>query len=228
VSRSTKYSNHSETDKAYTALKRRILAGQITAGPYLDAAAMSRELGVGRTPFREACHRLRQERFLEIVPRHGYFVPELTFHAARDLLELRLVIEGVVAELAAVRARPDQLDELGRLAKAITSLSGKPEAFEKLVKGNTEFHLCLARMTQNKELVHLAQNCLERTERFMYIELQYARFPMTDLDEYHKPIVQAIRDRDPAAARRAVEDDVGHSQTLILGADLLARNRKPF
>src|SRR5437868_4755105 len=99
-------------DRAYRVLKQGILRGEFPEGSFLSEAEILSRHGLGRTPFREACNRLHNEKLLEVVPRRGYFVPEPSFRAVRDLLEARMLIEGTAAELAAARAEPSELTTL--------------------------------------------------------------------------------------------------------------------
>lgn len=207
------------SDQAYGTIKRGILDGEFEEGTFLSAPEVMFRYGISRTPFREACNRLHHERILEVVPRRGYLIPEISFRTVRDLFEVRLVLEVIVAELAATRATPAQMDELKRLAEESWSLSQSGDAHEKFVKANTEFHLCLARMTQNRELLSLAAGILERNERVSYMELRSSRFQPKEIQNLHESIVDAIRRRDPAAARAAVIDDIQRGKIEIFGTD---------
>jgi DNA-binding GntR family transcriptional regulator len=207
------------SDQAYETIKRGILQGEFEEGTFLSAPEVMHRYGISRTPFREACNRLHHERILEVVPRRGYLIPEISFRTVRDLFEVRLVLEVIIAELAATRATPPQLDELTRLAEESWSLSQSGDTNEQFVKANTEFHLCLARMTQNRELLSLAAGILERNERVSYMELRSSWFQPKEIQNLHGSIVAAIRRRDPAAARTAVIDDIQRGKTEIFGSE---------
>jgi GntR family transcriptional regulator, rspAB operon transcriptional repressor len=205
------------TERAYHAIKRAILLGTIREGSFLSEEDIRRSFGFGRTPFREACNRLHNERVLEVVPHRGYFVPELTFRAVRDLFEARLVLEASIAELAAVRAELEQINELETLAKRLLTFKDSRNNYDRIVNGNTEFHLCLARMTQNHELVELARRILDHVERLSYIEFRSAGFKRELAQKLHGPIVDAIRRRDSLAARQAVLADIAQAQIFTTG-----------
>lgn len=209
------------TDKAYQTIKRGILQGQFEEGTFLSGPDVMKKYGIGRTPFREACNRLHHERILEVVPRRGYLIPEISFRAVRDLFEVRVILEGIIGELAAVRATETQIEELEFLAKRSWSSDSSNAHYEKMVKTNTDFHLCLARMTQNRELVRLAIGILERTERLSYMELRSARLQSKEIQMLHKPIVEAISKRDAIGAKQAIINDIRHGQIDIFGRDLM-------
>ncbi len=207
------------TDKAYELIRQAIVDGEFPPGTLLHEFEMKRRFRIGRTPLREACSRLCFDQLLEVVPRHGYYVPDLGLRAIRNLFELRLLIEGGVAELAAIRADARDVRELDKAEKKSQSMTRKKNSFGSLLKANTEFHLAIARATHNEELVKLVERILARTQIFTYQLFQYSEFPGSDLHDYHRPIVDAIRRHDPAAAKRAVADDVEHGETHVVGAD---------
>src|SRR3974390_3550558 len=83
-------------EQAYRLLKQSILRGEYPEGRFLSNAEGGKRVRIGRTPFREACNRLHNEHLLDAVPRRGFLVPEMSFHEVRDLLETRLILEGVI------------------------------------------------------------------------------------------------------------------------------------
>ncbi|MBZ5584026.1 MAG: GntR family transcriptional regulator [Acidobacteriia bacterium] len=204
-----------QTERAYGALKRAILRAEIPEGVFLSEAEIIERYGIGRTPFREACNRLHLEGLLEAVPRRGYLVPELSFHAVRDLFEARLILEAAIAELAAVRASEADIEELEGIAGVPVRKPG-PDP-EETVERNSRFHLRLARITQNRELARILGGILDQTRRLMYLELCSSRPHASAPLELHRAVVSAIRKRDPAAARKAVLRDITEAQSATFG-----------
>jgi DNA-binding GntR family transcriptional regulator len=205
------------TETAYWALKRAILQGRFPEGAFLSEADVTREFRIGRTPFREACNRLHHEELLEAVPRRGYMVRKMSFRQVRDFFELRLFVESTVAELAAVRATPDQVSQLEKLACPPLAAETREQQMEELTEANKRFHLYIASTTANEELLKLMTQMMERSARISYIELSSGRFHQPDLERYHRPIVEAIRRRDSLAAREAVVADITNAQMSTLG-----------
>ena len=217
--RSRDQGNHTitQTEEAYQLIKRAILRGEIPQGAFLSEADILGRYGIGRTPFREACNRLHHEQLLEVVPRRGYLVPEMSFLTVRDLFETRLLLEETVAELAAMRAQPSQIEEMAEVMgdSEAASSNGRVE----LIEANTQFHLQVARMTQNRELVKLMITVLERNERVCYIEFQRSQFRWKEFEMMHRPILDAVRRRDPSAARKAIRNDITAAQLNTLRGD---------
>lgn len=198
-------------------MKKGILRGEMKEGAFLSETEIGARYGIGRTPYREACNRLHHEGLLEVVPRRGYLVPEISFQAMRDLFEMRLILEGKIAELAAVRASPAEIDELERIANRPLPPKPTMNDFEDVIRTNNEFHLRLAAMSQNRELVKMVSGILERMQRPMYLELRSSPYQVSRSMLLHKPIVAAIRKRNQAAARQALLQDITQAQNAAFG-----------
>jgi len=205
-----------QTEMAYSALKTAILRGEIEEGTFLVESEMMRRYHIGRTPYREACNRLHHERLLEVVPRRGYLVPEISYQAVSAIFETRLILEAAIAELACARATEEDLVELERLAESPRQSGNVEKDFARLIQANADFHLRLAKMTRNRELTELLTRNLEKTERLMYIELRGSRFRDSDFQLLHSRIVSALRKRDARSVREAVLSDITEAQRSTL------------
>jgi len=210
-------SKHTLTEKAYACIKEGIVRGEIEEGVFLSEKNIMKRYGIGRTPFREACNRLHHEHLLEVVPRRGYLVPEMSLQEVRDLFELRILVEGAIAGLAATRANVREIEELTHLAEQSSSFSRQGD--DNRTETNANFHLCLAGMAHNRELMRLERSVLERTKRLAYNVARSSgvRGQEMSLRTLHRPIVEAIRRGDKAAARRAIIHDIQQGQTILVG-----------
>ncbi len=217
-----------QTERAYAAIKRAILQGEIEEGAFLSETDIMARYGIGRTPYREACNRLHHEGLLQVVPRRGYFVPEISFHAVCDLFEVRVILEDAIAQLATLRATDQEIDQLKRLAERPLPPGKSPSEFTHFIAANTEFHICLARTTRNTRLIELLRQNLESTERLMYIELRSRRFRDKDFRALHGPIVDALRSRDPIRVRQAVWEDITEAQGATIAFSSAMRDQIPL
>lgn len=207
-------------DRAYRMLKHGILRGEFPEGSFLTESAILSRYSIGRTPFREACNRLHNEQLLEVVPRRGYFVPEPSFRAVRDLLETRIMLEGVAAELAALRAEPDEIERLETYYKEALAAAKSPAGLDALIEANQKFHLQIARMAHNREFETLLRGVLERSTRFVYLAASGSKQVPRDIQTLLKPIVDAIRMKDASAAHNAIVADITRGQLNALGRDV--------
>ncbi|MAY47882.1 MAG: GntR family transcriptional regulator, partial [Rhodobacteraceae bacterium] len=135
-------------DKALLGLRALVLEGAFEPNTRLPEVALSERLGLSRTPLRRAMDRLVEEGLLERIGTGGCRVARFTFQDISDSIELRGVVEGTAARLAAERgisgARMEEAQEiLGRIDRA---LAGPDLDFEGYVAGNADFHDLLARL----------------------------------------------------------------------------------
>jgi DNA-binding GntR family transcriptional regulator len=206
-------------ERAYRLLKHAILRGEFPEGSFLVESEILTRYSIGRTPFREACNRLHNEQLLEVVPRRGYFVPELSFRGVRDLLEARILMEGMAAELAAHRGEPTEVQVLENYYEEALR-AARDSAVDALIEANQKFHLQIARMTHNRELEGLLRGLLERSTRLVYLAASGASQAPLDIETLLKPIADAIRKKNPAAAHRAMIADITQGQLNALGRDV--------
>src|SRR5256885_11550881 len=153
------------TEKAYACIKEGIVRGEIEEGVFLSEKEIMKRYRIGRTPFREACNRLHHEQLLEVVPRRGYLVPQMSLQEVRDLFEVRVLVEGAIAELAAARATEREIEELAQLADQSVPPTSSRKGANHRAELNTAFHLRLAAMAHNRELMRLESSVLQRTLR---------------------------------------------------------------
>ena len=207
------------TEKAYLCIKEGIVRSEIQEGVFLSEKEIMKRYQIGRTPFREACNRLHHEHLLEVVPRRGYLVPQMSLQEVRDLFEVRVLVEGAVAELAAARGTAREINELSQLAEESLPPGPSRRGDNDRAELNAAFHLRLAAMAHNQELMRLERSVLERTRRLAYKVAQAigTEGQEMSLQSQHRPIVDAIRQRDRAAARKAVIHDVYQAQTILVG-----------
>jgi DNA-binding GntR family transcriptional regulator len=218
-------------NRAYRKLKHGILHGDFPEGSFLQEAEVLERYKIGRTPFREACNRLHNEQLLAAVPRRGYFVPELTFRGVRDLLETRIILEGIAAELAATRAEPAEIEQLDKRYREALRAARETHELDELIESNQQFHLQVARMSHNRELESLVRGVLERSVRLVYLAASSSKQAPRDIEMLLKPVLEAIRARDASRAHRAVVADITSGQLNALGRDFwdeASRSKAPI
>ena len=206
-------------DRAYEMLKHGILHDEFPEGSFLQEASILKRYSIGRTPFREACNRLHNEQLLAVIPRRGYYVPELSFRGVRDLLETRILLEGMAAELAAVRAEPEEVDKLERYYEEALEAARTARSLDWLIESNQKFHQQVASMSHNREFESVLRGILDRSVRLVYLAASGSKQLPRDIETLLKPIVEAMRKKDAVAAHNAVTADIAHGQLNALGRD---------
>ncbi|MBT4020715.1 MAG: GntR family transcriptional regulator, partial [Alphaproteobacteria bacterium] len=107
------------TDQAYSKLEELIVTIQLKPGAVLSESALAAQLGIGRTPIREALHRLAREGLVVILPRRGILVSEINIHSQLRLLEVRRKIEEVMVEAATRRATTEERERFRQIASGM-------------------------------------------------------------------------------------------------------------
>ena len=189
-------------EKAYEAIKLRIITCAFQPGEYINELQLSTMLGIGRTPVHQALDRLMLEGMVEIIPRKGAIVRPLSLNEVLQIAEARLVNETYCAKLASERASDLNIAELEDVL-ARTRHWASLRNVEKLVLLDRAFHCELARAAQNETLAELLRNLHERSLPFWFVSLgapdQHER-----VHRQHEAVLVAIRKRDAEAAEAAM------------------------
>jgi DNA-binding GntR family transcriptional regulator len=173
-------------------LRRGILTGRRKAGDRLVEDRLSAELGVSRVPIREALRLLAAEGLVEMQPRRGASVAEVSAEVAHDLVEVRAMLEGLNARLAARHHAPAIIAEL-RQVLAEGDAAAKSGNVADLVRLNGEFHDKLAEAGRNSILWDIMRTLRERTS--LVFAANTAKRSQQDWDE-HSRILAAVIEGD--------------------------------
>lgn len=144
-----------ETQRVYSALKRAILAGDLRPGEPLQEIRIAAEFGASRTPIREAFQRLEADGLVAITPRRGAVVLQLTVRDFLDINELRLILEPVVARMAAEIIPASVVEELQARLAEIELEQPDDEDFAALEALDLRMHMTIARSIQNVRLTKI-------------------------------------------------------------------------
>jgi DNA-binding GntR family transcriptional regulator len=157
----------------YEALVELIVAGALRPGQHLVESELARQLGVSRQPVREALHRLEAEGWIDLRPSQGAFVHVPTDDEVDQLLDVRELLEGATARLAARSATKDAVAALRATwregAEAVESGD-----VARMVAANNDFHAAVAELAGNAVLAELAE-IVERRVRWHYRRVAPAR-----------------------------------------------------
>lgn len=189
------------TDKAYRALEEQIVTLRIPPGTVVSEAILSRRLGVGRTPVREALQRLAREWLVVILPRRGIVVSEIDPVRQLRVLEARREIERFLCRSAARRASVAQRAQFRQIAAGMDDAASRADdiAFMRL---DREFNLAVLDSGGNEFAAAAMSQMNGLSRRFWYLHYkQVADLPLAA--RLHADIARAIADADQEAAGRA-------------------------
>jgi DNA-binding GntR family transcriptional regulator len=205
---------HAETltEKAYRTLEEDIVTLRIPPGSVVSEAILSRRLGVGRTPVREALQRLAREWLVVIMPRRGIVVSEIDPVRQLRVLEARREIERFLARSAARRATPLQRIQFQEIAAGMDDAAGNADDIT-FMRLDREFNLLVLDGAGN-EFAAAAMSLMNGlSRRFWYVHYkQAADLPLTA--RLHATIARAIADGDQEAAERGSDALVDYIQAF--------------
>ena len=203
-------------DVVSEALRQAIREGVLQPGERLMEIQLADELGVSRTPIREAIRKLELEGFVVMVPRRGTYVADISLKDVVQVFEIRSALEELAAGLAAERITPDELEELERILVEINDYIARDD-FDKIVDADIRFHGILYKASRNNRLVDILRNLREQMLRFRSISMHYpGRLAATWAE--HRQLVECIANRNSTQARKIAKKHMENSErTLIMG-----------
>lgn len=197
-------------------LRQAILSGQLKPGERLVESQLADELGVSRNPVREAIRALASEGLIEVTARRGASVVSMTDQEARETIEVRALLEGQNARLAARRQDQETIKRIETvLNKGTAAVAAR--RFDQLSDLNLQFHSELAAAGQNTVLKELLTKLRERTA-MLFSPTDPARQARSW--EEHAAILRAVIDGDERAAATLAAEHVMRAGTeYLLGLD---------
>ena len=139
-----------EVERVYRLLREWLVTAVLPPGEFLSEAILAKKCKTSRTPVREACSRLAQDKWLVLIPRKGYLVKPITAREIVELYEYRKLLECFSAEKVAQNATPEQVAQLKAIAAVESNgLSG----MDAILVANETFHLRLAELAGNQRVV---------------------------------------------------------------------------
>lgn len=207
----------SRTREAYDTIKRRIIEMKLAPGSSFTEGELAAMLKFSKTPVREALVRLRQEGLVEAVARSGYRVVPVTIKQARDLFQVRQLLEVEAAGMAAAHSGDlNDLATLEQLARPRDPASGR-NAMRRALRDNTAFHVALARIGGNTIMADMLGRNLEQLERLFAIGISLGSGNDEALHG-HGDLLSAVKAGDVESARRLAAEHAAESRLMVLNA----------
>lgn len=192
---SKKANSNSLREQVYNDLRMAILTGRIGPGTRLVESALAEEMGVSRTPIREALHKLDLEELVRSIPRVGYIVNDMTEYEIEDLFSTRTAIEQLAARWAIEKITPEELERLEENLKKADRIL-KEGLTKKMIDLDTEFHEVICKASRSKRLYQISQMLRDHMLKFRIACLHILEIAERARDG-HFEILKAIKSKDP-------------------------------
>jgi DNA-binding GntR family transcriptional regulator len=217
-------------DQVYAIIWDRIISRQIGPGDKLSDLRLSEDLGVSRTPVREALHRLAQDGIVRSESRRGFFLTSFSSQDVAEVYDIRTALETLSVRLASPHLADAELDEAQRALEASREeiMHGGERAeehWEHWLTIDRAFHRLLAQRAQNRRLELLLASLQAQIGVFQIYGIHSSPLRLLSID-HHEAILAALKARDGTTAGRAMERHIQEVKEWVL-AEFVSRERQP-
>jgi DNA-binding GntR family transcriptional regulator len=204
----TKAHKLGEVERAYRILRDWLITAKLAPGEFLSEADLAERCGTSRTPVREACTRLMQDKWLSRIPRKGFLVTPISVRDIIDMYQYRKLLECFAAEKAAQAANSEQISELRSL---VASENNPAAELAEILRANEAFHRRLSELAGNQRVVSQLSLTLAYVTRLDTLCTQTVPGWIG-----HTEILRAIEMHQPAEARHAMEIHIDDSRDKMI------------
>jgi DNA-binding GntR family transcriptional regulator len=197
---------------AYQQMRAAIIHGEFAPGTPLFEVHLASQMGMSRTPVREALKVLARDGFVQVVPSRGYIVPHRSMDDLRELFELRESLEGTAARCAAQRATDAELAELERLCKRYEN----EQDWELWAQIGTDFHNLLVAAARNGRLASILDSLNGQIVHSRRSALRSDAQRRDAAIREHRAILNAVKARNAADAEMLAREHVRLSYEATL------------
>lgn len=213
--------NHlSLSDRIFNTIERSILAGSIKPGERLVETKLSTDLGVSKSPVREALRRLEGEGTLTFIPRRGYFVRNIDRKSIQDFFDILFIIEPAATALSLKKRSEAVCREIDDILEDMRRCLQK-EDYDEYRKLNDQFHGLFTNLTENEWIIKIRQVLQKQAFMLRSLSLTEHRFPHS-MDE-HQAIADAYKSGDEERLTKAVMHHLSMFKENILQSDFVNR-----
>ncbi len=207
-------SHASLSDKVFEVLEQQILNGTYSVGDQLVEQKISQELGVSRTPVREALRQLELDNLVTTISNKGTFVVGISTDDIKDIYTIRIAIEGISAMWAAERISPEQIKELETLVELQEFYSSKNDILQ-IVQLDTKFHEIIYDVSGSRTLKNTLKSFHTHVKRARESSFLSAGRTHSAVEE-HREIFEAISAHDGEKAKELMERHIKNARDNIL------------
>jgi DNA-binding GntR family transcriptional regulator len=219
---------------AYMVIREKLISGTIHSGERLSDDAFAKELGISRSPVREAISQLVSEGLVDYRPRSGAYVRIPAYDELAELYEARLALEPFAAAKATERIRPDELTALQQICREVTEIvdacrdcpghvADKPLT-ERFLSLDHEFHKMILAAAGNKRMMRMVEDCKMMVRVFGHVPVVHDLPLIEDTAIQHGRILHAIERGDAESAAKQMREHIEFAQTIVLQHCLLPKS----
>ena len=195
--------------RVFQSIREDILSGRYEQNTELKEAAIGAELGVSRTPVREALRQLELEGLVTIIPNRGAYVNMITAKDVQDIYVIRSMLEGLCARWATQSITAEQLDSMEETL-CLSEYYTSKKNYEKLYELDSLFHEQLYEAGGSRILNHILSDFHDYVKMVRKATISTSSRSVTSTEE-HRAIFEAIKEKDPDKAEALAKEHVKHT-----------------
>lgn len=204
--------------QVFDKIRSDILNGKYKRGEELVESSIGKELGMSRTPVREAIRQLELEGLVQLVPNKGAFVTGISEKDVRDIYLIRARLEGLAARMAAKNITPELLDAMEETV-VLSEYHAKKEHYEQVCEMDSKFHKLLYKASGSRILEHTLTDFHQYVQRVRMASIMKKRRMEKSNDE-HDAILTAIREHDEEKAELVATRHISNTVENLKNYDL--------
>lgn len=201
-------------DVVFNTLRKAILTGELKPGEHLMEIHLANQLGVSRTPIREAIRKLELEGLVIMIPRRGAEVAQITEKDLRDVLEVRRALDALCAELACERITEEEKNELKAACDEFEK-AAKTGDTATIAAADVKLHQIIVDAAGNRRLVQLVNNLSDQMYRYRF-EYIKEKDQHNNLVKEHRMIYESIINNDKEKAAEAAREHIDNQEKSII------------
>lgn len=197
------------TASVYQYIRTGIIEGRYKTGDFLVETKLADELGVSRTPIREALKQIELDDLAHSIPNRGVVVHALSKQDIDDIFAIRLLLEGQAAYWAAERINEEQLEKLSEIVELLELYTRRNDVAQ-LAKLDSDFHDVIYTAAASRTLKHILTTLHQNLQNARRSSLTKPNRPPQSLNE-HRQILDAIQRKQPDDAKSYMESHILHA-----------------
>jgi len=201
-------------EEVYDSLKKSILHGKVKAGQRLVEEQLANQIGISRTPVREAFHKLERDDLVTRLPKGGFAVRQFTKEDVEEIFGIRSALESYAAYLATLHITPDKVSALERKVEESENALKKNDD-EKIIQLHTEFHDLLYKSCKSKKLIEMINNYRDYFYRYRSALLHAPNGFKTSIAD-HRQMLEAMKRKNPRVVERLVRSHLDRGMEIVL------------
>ena len=202
-------------DVVFNTLRDAILTGKLVPGERLMENQLAEKLGVSRTPVREALRMLELENLVELVPRKGAQVLDMSEKDITNILEVRSALEGLATSLACKKMTKEDLQQLKNMEVNFEKAVADNDV-EHFVDIDEDFHDLIFAATENDKLINIFRNLRIQLYRYRMAQAKNNETSMSTIVAHHRSIIRAIENHDAEEGASIAQGHIKYQTESIL------------